>query len=152
MRFTDLSLHYLSKAKILVVKDVERDDIEFITKTQLNCLPIANIEHFREEKMGRLDCVEEKFLIAGGGVAGNRVSRRLGAWAKVLHGMESYCVRSFAEALEVIPYTLAENASRRVHKEMLLLERWVEAWRGQVSWRGRESGVELLGLKMPRTS
>lgn len=25
-------------------------------------------------------------------------------------GMESYCVRAFAEALEVIPYTLAENA------------------------------------------
>lgn len=24
--------------------------------------------------------------------------------------MESYCVRAFAEALEVIPYTLAENA------------------------------------------
>ena len=25
-------------------------------------------------------------------------------------GMESYCIRAFAEALEVIPYTLAENA------------------------------------------
>ena len=24
--------------------------------------------------------------------------------------MESYCVRAFAEALEVVPYTLAENA------------------------------------------
>ncbi|KAF9610244.1 hypothetical protein IFM89_021568 [Coptis chinensis] len=130
---------------------------------RLNCLPIANIEHFREEKMGRLDCVEEvslgdgedcedyrvlriwegqrrlllvgqsvgsdeaerslhdalcvirclvtkKFLIAGGGACEIEMSRQLGAWAKVLHGMESYCVRSFAEALEVIPYTLAENA------------------------------------------
>lgn len=27
-----------------------------------------------------------------------------------LQGMESYCVRAFAEALEIIPYTLAENA------------------------------------------
>ena len=25
-------------------------------------------------------------------------------------GMESYCVRAFAEALEVVPFTLAENA------------------------------------------
>ena len=25
-------------------------------------------------------------------------------------GLESYCVRAYAEALEVIPYTLAENA------------------------------------------
>ena len=31
----------------------------------------------------------------------------LGLW---LQGMESYCIRAFAEALEVIPYTLAENA------------------------------------------
>ncbi|KAI3832283.1 hypothetical protein MKX03_009327 [Papaver bracteatum] len=160
---TDLSLHYLAKAKILVVRDVERDEIEFITKT-LNCLPIANIEHFREEKLGCADLVEEvplgdggkivkitgikdmgrttnvlvrgsnqlvldeaerslhdalcvirclvnkRYLIAGGGAPEIELSRQLGAWAKVLHGMESYCVRSFAEALEVIPYTLAENA------------------------------------------
>ena len=28
----------------------------------------------------------------------------------MLQGMESYCIRAFAETLEVIPYTLAENA------------------------------------------
>ncbi|CAA7408503.1 unnamed protein product [Spirodela intermedia] len=159
---TDLSLHYLAKAKILVIKDVERDDIEFVTKT-LNCLPIANVEHFREEKLGFADCVEEvsvgdgkivkitgikemgktttvlvrgsnqlmideaerslhdalcvvrclvnkKFLIAGGGAPEIELSRQLGAWSKELRGMESYCVKEFAESLEVIPYTLAENA------------------------------------------
>ncbi|KAJ6359154.1 hypothetical protein OIU76_000798 [Salix suchowensis] len=58
---TDLSLHYLAKAKILVIKDVERDEIEFITET-LNCLPIANIEHFKEEKLGYADLVEEVSL------------------------------------------------------------------------------------------
>ncbi|KAH9802157.1 T-complex protein 1 subunit delta [Citrus sinensis] len=159
---TDLSLHYLAKSKIMVVKDVERDEIEFITKT-LNCLPIANIDHFRAEKLGHADLVEElslgdgkivkitgikdmgrtttvlvrgsnqlvldeaerslhdalcvvrclvskRFLIAGGGAPEIELSRQLGAWAKALSGMERYCVRSFAEALEVIPYTLAENA------------------------------------------
>ncbi|KAM3246265.1 T-complex protein 1 subunit delta [Capsicum annuum] len=160
---TELSLHYLSKAKIMVIKDVERDEIEFITKT-LSSLPIANIDHFRAEKLGHADLVEEislgdggkivkitgiqnmgrttsvlvrgsnqlvldeaerslhdalcvvrclvnkRFLIAGGGAPEIELSRQLGAWAKVLQGMEGYCVRSFAEALEVIPYTLAENA------------------------------------------
>ncbi|CAL5371989.1 unnamed protein product [Camellia sinensis] len=159
---TDLSLHYPAKAKIMVIKDVERDEIEFITKT-LYCLPIANIEHFRAEKLGYADLVEEvslgdgkmvkitgikdmgqtttvlvrgsnqlvldeaerslhdalcvvrclvnkRFLIAGGGAPEIELSRQLGAWAKVLQGMESFCVRSFAEALEVVPYTLAENA------------------------------------------
>jgi hypothetical protein len=61
---TDLSLHYLAKAKILVVKDVEREDIEFISKT-LNCLPIANIEHFHTEKLGRADLVEEVSVGSG---------------------------------------------------------------------------------------
>ena len=31
-------------------------------------------------------------------------------WVGCMQGMESYCVRAFGEALEVIPYTLAENA------------------------------------------
>merc|ERR1711998_779966 len=30
--------------------------------------------------------------------------------AKTLEGQESYCVRAFAEAFEIVPYTLAENA------------------------------------------
>eukprot|EP00897_Mesotaenium_endlicherianum_P002854 jgi/Mesen1/2597/ME000166S01722 len=157
---TDLSLHYLAKAKIMVIKDVERDDIDFISKT-LHCLPIANIEHFKPEKLGQADLVEEnshdktvtvtgikdrgstmtvvvrgsnhlvlaeaerslhdalcvvrclvskRFLIAGGGAPEIEVSRQLGAWAKTLQGMESYCARAFADALEVVPYTLAENA------------------------------------------
>jgi T-complex protein 1 subunit delta len=37
---------------------VERDDIEFISKT-LHCLPISNIDHFRTEKLGYADLVEE---------------------------------------------------------------------------------------------
>ncbi len=35
---------------------------------------------------------------------------QLEAYAKTLQGQESYCIRRFAEALEIIPYTLAENA------------------------------------------
>lgn len=31
-------------------------------------------------------------------------------YAKTLTGRESYCFKAFAEALEIIPYTLAENA------------------------------------------
>merc|ERR1719191_1976824 len=39
----DLSLHFLAKMKILVVKDIEREDVEFISKT-VGCMPIANVE------------------------------------------------------------------------------------------------------------
>ena len=49
-------------------------------------------------------------LIAGGGAPEIEVSIRLAEYARTLTGMEAYCVRAFAEALEIIPYTLAENA------------------------------------------
>ena len=47
-----------AKAKILVVRDIERDDIEFISKT-LGCLPIADSEHMKPEKLGHASLVAE---------------------------------------------------------------------------------------------
>jgi hypothetical protein len=52
-----------AKAKILVVRDIERDDIEFISKT-LGCLPIAHVDHMRPEKLGHAGLVEEKTVSA----------------------------------------------------------------------------------------
>ena len=49
-------------------------------------------------------------LIAGGGAPEIEMSVRLSAHANTLTGMEQYCFRAFAAALEVIPFTLAENA------------------------------------------
>lgn len=49
-------------------------------------------------------------LIAGGGAPEIEVSRALMKAATALTGTESVCWQEFAEALEVIPTTLAENA------------------------------------------
>jgi T-complex protein 1 subunit delta len=49
-------------------------------------------------------------LIPGGGAPEIYISRKLIEYSKTLKGVESLCVRAFGEALEVIPYTLAENA------------------------------------------
>jgi len=54
--------------------------------------------------------VKKKFLISGGSSAETEVSLRLTEWSKTLTGMASYCTKAYAEALEIIPYTLAENA------------------------------------------
>lgn len=158
----DLSLHFLSKLKIMVVKDIERDEVEFICKT-LGCKPIADIDSFTEDKLGYANVIEEvntsgarivkvsgvkntgktisilvrganalvleeaerslhdalcvirclvkkRALIAGGGAPEIEVSQRLMAYSKTLKGMDAYCTSAFAEALEVIPTTLAENA------------------------------------------
>jgi len=38
------------------------------------------------------------------------MSLQLSNYAKTITGLDSYCFRAYAEALEIIPYTLAENA------------------------------------------
>eukprot|EP00118_Oscarella_pearsei_P025064 m.307423 g.307423 ORF g.307423 m.307423 type:complete len:526 (+) comp42260_c0_seq1:103-1680(+) len=155
----DLAIHFLTKLKIMTIKDIERDDIEFICKT-VGCKPIASLDHFKPEMLGYADLVEEagdsklikvtglttaaktvtilvrgsnklvleeaersihdalcvvrclvkkRFLIAGGGAPEIEVSQKLMEHAHSLAGMEDYCFRAFAAALEVIPCTLAEN-------------------------------------------
>ena len=49
-------------------------------------------------------------MIAGGAAPEIELAVRLAEYAQSLSGVHQYCVRAFAEALEVIPYTLAENA------------------------------------------
>ncbi|KAG8805214.1 T-complex protein 1 subunit delta, partial [Serendipita sp. 399] len=49
-------------------------------------------------------------LIVGGGAPEIHVSRLLSQYAQTLRGMEAYCFQAYADALEVIPTTLAENA------------------------------------------
>jgi len=159
---SDLALHYLAKAKILVIRDIEREEIEFISKT-LHLQPVAHVDSMTPEKLGyaklvrEVQCgnskivqvsgienmgrtvsvvvrgsnklvveeadrslhdalcvirclVQKRFLIVGGGAPEIEMSQKLGYWARTLTGMDAVCVKAFAEALEVIPYTLAENA------------------------------------------
>jgi len=54
--------------------------------------------------------VKKRAFIAGGGVPEIEIALKLAAHAQTLTGAEAYCTRAFAEALEVIPFTLAENA------------------------------------------
>lgn len=159
----DLSLHFLSKLGIMVIKDVEREEIEFLSKS-LGCKPISDIDLFTEDRLGSADLIEElessgskivkitgvktstqptvsvvcrgandlileetersihdalcvirclvkqRALIAGGGAPEIEVSRQLLKESRALSGTESFIWKEFAEALEVIPTTLAENA------------------------------------------
>lgn len=158
----DLSLHFLAKLNILAVKDIERDEVEFICKST-GCKPIADIDSFTEDKLGSADLIEEsqssgsrivkvtgtksagktvsivcrganslileeterslhdalcvirclvkkKALIAGGGAPEIEIASQLSKQARSLTGTEAICWKAFADAMEVIPTTLAENA------------------------------------------
>ena len=160
----DLSLHFLAKLNILAVKDIERDEVEFICKST-GCKPIADIDSFSEDKLGTAELIEEvsasgsrtvkvtgvthksagstvsiicrgannlildeaerslhdalcvirclvkkKALIAGGGAPEIAIAQAIGLKAQSLPGTEQICWKAFADAMEVIPTTLAENA------------------------------------------
>lgn len=56
----DLALHFLAKMKIMVVKDIEREDVEFICKG-LGCKPIASLDHFTADMLGSAELAEEMY-------------------------------------------------------------------------------------------
>ena len=56
------------------------------------------------------DVIEKPEVVAGGGAPEAYISFELGKWSNKLSGREQLAVRKFAEALEAIPITLAENA------------------------------------------
>ena len=77
----------------------------------VNRLVVDEAERSIHDALCVIRClVKEKALIAGGGAPEIELAIRLSEHANTLTGMEQYCFRAFAEALEVIPYTLAENA------------------------------------------
>jgi len=56
------------------------------------------------------DVMEKPFIVAGGGAPETYAATKLREWAKTLEGREQLAVEKFADSLEVIPITLAENA------------------------------------------
>ncbi|AAK39824.1 t-complex protein 1, delta SU (nucleomorph) [Guillardia theta] len=58
------ALEILSNMKILVIKDVERDEISYLSES-LGCIPIVDIESISEKKLGIVRLVEEKFFEDG---------------------------------------------------------------------------------------
>jgi thermosome len=56
------------------------------------------------------DVVQAPKIVAGGGAPEMEVARALRGYAETLPGREQLAVRSFGEAMEIVPLTLGENA------------------------------------------
>jgi thermosome len=56
------------------------------------------------------DVVQEPKIVAGGGAPEMEIARTLRGYAETLPGREQLAVRSFGEAIEIVPLTLGENA------------------------------------------
>jgi T-complex protein 1 subunit delta len=158
----ELALHYLAKKGIMLVTDIERTDVEFIS-TSLGCTPIADPAEFKVDKlgfageakemntpggklvqftevknpgrtvsilvrgsnnlvMGEADrsihdalcvvrcLVKQRFLVPGGAAPETHLSLALEAYGDELGGLRGYCISQLARSLDIVAYTLAENA------------------------------------------
>lgn len=199
----DLSLHFLYKLGIMCVKDIERDEVEFICKST-GCKPIADIDSFTEDKLGSADLVEEvvslgsrytkvsgvkhtnpnaprtvsivarganplildeaerslhdamcvirclvkkRALLPGGGAPEMAVSTQLSQDAMTAAYPDSICFKAFAEALEIIPVTLAENAGLNSIKVVTELRARHAKGETNVGVSIKRGGVGVMGAE-----
>lgn len=197
----DLSLHFLYKLGILCVKDIERDEVEFICKST-GCKPIADIDSFSEDKLGSADLVEEvsslgsrytrvsgvkhtnpnaprtvsivargantlildeaerslhdamcvirclvkkRALLPGGGAPEMAVSTQLSQDALTASYPDSICFKAFADALEIVPVTLAENAGLNSIKVVTELRARHAGGEKNVGVSIKRGGVGVMG-------
>jgi T-complex protein 1 subunit delta len=57
--------------------------------------------------------IQQRAITPGGGACETYVAYKLHQHAVSLLGKDAYCYKAFADAMEVIPYTLAENAGMK---------------------------------------
>jgi len=146
----------------MVVKNIERTDVEFICKT-IGCTPVAHIDQLTPEKLGTAALFEEvtlsdgakvlkctgvpeknktlsiflrgsnglvidetdrslhdalcvvrcliknKSIVPGGGAPEIEIAQKLEEISNTISGINQTVVQAYAQAMETIPYTLAEN-------------------------------------------
>jgi T-complex protein 1 subunit delta len=76
-----------------------------------NSLILDEAERSLHDALCVIRClVKKKALIAGGGAPEIEIASQLSKQSRSLTGTEAICWKAFADAMEVIPTTLAENA------------------------------------------
>nr|MDO8091138.1 thermosome subunit beta [Candidatus Sigynarchaeota archaeon] len=118
----DLSADDLGEAEVVYGKKIGDDDMVFIegckNPKSVSILVRGGTELIVDEAERALhdalsvvrDVIEDGRIVPGGGATEIEVSKRLKEYADTLGGREQLAVKQFAEALEVVPRTLAENA------------------------------------------
>jgi len=88
------------------------------------------------------DVVRKNKVVAGGGAAEAEAARELREYAAKIGGREQLAVEAFAEALEAIPKTLAENAGLEP------IDIMVELRSAHENVKGRTMGVDVFTGKI----
>jgi archaeal chaperonin len=118
----ELNKDDLGKAGLVEERKVSDDKMTFVEKCtnpkSVSIILRGGTEHVVDELDRAMEdalrvvgvAVEDKLLVPGGGAPEVELALRLRAYASTVGGREQLAIESFADAMEVIPKTLAENA------------------------------------------
>lgn len=103
------------------------------------------------------DVMENPSIVAGGGAPETYAATKLRNWSKSLEGREQLAAEKFADALESIPLTLAENAGMdpidtltSLRSRQLKGEKWtgIDVMKAKISNMKASDIVEPLSVKL----
>jgi len=98
------------------------------------------------------DVVKERKIVAGGGAPEEEVARTLRKYAETLPGKEQLAVIGFADAVEVVPVALAENAGLDtidILSELKVQHEKGKIWAGVNVHNGKVEDMKKLGILEP---
>ena len=121
-KLDELTKDDLGNAKLVFEKKIGDDEMTFVTGCKnpkaVSILIRGGTEHVVDEVERSLEdavsvaavTIEDGKIIYGGGAAATEIAFGLRDFASTIGGREQIAIEAFADAIEVIPRTLAENA------------------------------------------
>ncbi len=144
----DLAESELGRAGLVEEKKIAGDDMTFVVECEnpksVSIILRGGTEHVVDELDRAMEdalrvvgvALEDTLLMPGGGAPEIELALRLREYAATVGGREQLAIESFAEALEIIPKTLAENAGFDQIDTLVALR------------SSHEKGVKTAGLDM----
>ncbi len=118
----DLTANDLGKAGLVEERKIAGDEMTFVEQCEnpksVSIILRGGTEHVVDELDRAMNdalrvvgvVVEDKMLVPGAGAPEVELAARLREYAATVGGREQLAIESFADAMEIIPKTLAENA------------------------------------------
>ncbi len=164
-KLDELTKDDLGRAKLVYEKKIGEDEMSFVTGCKnpkaVSILIRGGTEHVVDEVERSLEdatsvvavAIEDGKVITGGGSSATEIALGLRDFAASVGGREQIAIEAFADAVEVVPRTLAENAGldpidtlidlRKEHKRGSK-HAGVNVFTGKVSDMKKENVVEPI--------
>ena len=168
-KFDDLNITDLGEAGLVEERKVGDDKMIFVEKCKeprsVAILIRAGLERMVDEADRAMndalsvvaDVVQDNEIVAGGGATEAEIAKLLRSYATKVGGREQLAIEAFADSLEIVPKTLAENAGlesidilvglRAAHEKKNGHLMGVDVFKGEIANSFENGVVEPLKVK-----